>query len=503
MVKAQLRSMAVESTFNCYYDSFPFLDRLPPLLSRIFPIPSPPQDPLTREVFFTEMIAEKSIMQRMQPIGKRFPIWILCWSAAAVTSPGQGYVAIVLPKGDFAASTGAALSFGTAAGVARFSTGDNSDRAVRWKRDGSLVVLHPAGFADSTAAGAFGDQQVGSGHVAETQTEHALFWQGSAENIRNLHPFGFSSSRTLAAHGEFQAGFGRDTASNQEHALLWRGTPEPVVDLHPIGPDAPVYGGTEANCVKGEFQGGAGVVGALFHALIWRGTAASVRDLHPPRKTPSDFPPYIVTVVNGIDCNGYAVGFGQVLDSGLPSGLPRTHALLWKGSASNYVDLHPAGYYQSVATGTSSGTQVGAGWKDQAGQSHALVWNGTPESAFDLHAILPASMIFSYAKAIDEFGNILGLAGTNTSSPAAVLWIRIFEPTNRPSLRIVNRCLSAGHLWLQLSGQSGTCILEHSKTMMDWTESFRTTIGEMPSYFDDSARALLDERNFYRAVRLK
>src|SRR5439155_15375463 len=67
-------------------------------------------------------------------------------------------------------------------------------------------------------------------------------------------------------------------------------------------------------------------------------------------------------------------------------GRPRyVHALLWFGSASNVVDLHPSGFTSSEATGASGGQQAGYGFALGAVVGlHALLWSGTASSVVDL-----------------------------------------------------------------------------------------------------------------------
>src|ERR1044071_3675061 len=54
-----------------------------------------------------------------------------------------------------------------------------------------------------------------------------------------------------------------------------------------------------------------------------------------------------------------------------------THAMLWNGSASSWVDLTPSLSTNSGVAGVAAGQQVGfAGF-------HGAIWAGTPESMID------------------------------------------------------------------------------------------------------------------------
>lgn len=95
------------------------------------------------------------------------------------------------------------------------------------------------------------------------------------------------------------------------------------------------------------------------------------------------------------------------------------HALLWSGSASSVVDLHPIGFENSSATGISGGQQVGSGnGSATGGEYHALLWSGNANSVVDLHSYLPVAYSWSGAIDIDLSGVILGMADSRI-----VMWI--------------------------------------------------------------------------------
>jgi hypothetical protein len=317
--------------------------------------------------------------------------------------------------------------------------------------------------------------------------------------VVDLNPAGFSASNAYDVFDGVQVG-GGTTISEGGHAILWRGSANSFIDLHP----SESYLGTFAQCIKGDFQGG--VANSYTdpehrHAVLWRGSAKTIRDLHPPRQKPANAYPYESTEVSGIDCNGYAVGFGVPHPLGVE---PRvTHALLWRGSATNYVDLHPSGWYETQALTIVGEIQVGRGSQTK-GVIHALTWSGSADSVIDLHQFLPKEMTYSVAKKIDEFGNILGIAGNITQDPdqpqVVVMWVPRRESNVAPGLKIAARCCSAGRIWLQVSGDTSVIYhVERSKDFSNWMDTFQTSIGGGGlSYFDDSQRVVLDPYTFYR-----
>src|SRR5439155_24229736 len=99
------------------------------------------------------------------------------------------------------------------------------------------------------------------------------------------------------------------------------------------------------------------------HALLWFGSASNVVDLHPSGFTSSE-----ATGASGGQQAGYGFALGAVV------GL---HALLWSGTASSVVDLHPSGFNESVANGISGSEQVGDGRDSAMSHEHPLLRSGT------------------------------------------------------------------------------------------------------------------------------
>jgi hypothetical protein len=156
--------------------------------------------------------------------------------------------------------------------------------AVLWSGSaGSAVDLNPAGFANSSATGVGGNQQVGSGSPlpAGGTNTHALLWTGTAASAVDLNPTnltGFSNSQALATDGSQRVGFEFNASPNfQTHALLWTGTAASAVDLNPS--QLGFYSST-AEGTNGTEQVGFGYSGDAAHALLWSGTADSAVDLN-------------------------------------------------------------------------------------------------------------------------------------------------------------------------------------------------------------------------------
>jgi hypothetical protein len=195
---------------------------------------------------------------------------------------------------------------------------------------GSVVDLHPSGYAASGIAGADAGYQVGAAYpdastLGNSNTiSHALMWHGTATDIVNLHPAGFTHSSASDVSGTTQVGSGRGPSTeNQSHALLWNGTAASVVDLHPTG-----FARSSAVAAWGSMQLGNGFfsAGSGSHALLWSGSAESVVDLTPAAKEAT--------------ANDLA-GELQVGNARRPGITDISHAYLWRGTAASAVDLHP------------------------------------------------------------------------------------------------------------------------------------------------------------------
>ncbi|MCX6613344.1 MAG: hypothetical protein NTW74_21155 [Acidobacteria bacterium] len=109
------------------------------------------------------------------------------------------------------------------------------------------------------------------------------------------------------------------------------------------------------------------------HAVLVSGNALSSVDLHPLGYYSS-----MATSTDDVQQCGYGAG---------PLG--GYHALVWSGSASSYVDLHPSGFNFSYCMGVHGGQQTGFAEQQSyfVTTSHAMVWNGTGAGGVDLHPV--------------------------------------------------------------------------------------------------------------------
>jgi hypothetical protein len=201
--------------------------------------------------------------------------------------------------------------------------------------------------------------------------------------------------------------------------------PYTVIDLHPDSSSG--FGGSSATAAAGGWQAGYGRVPniiccpyALFpydRALLWKGTAASFINLHPAGS------PYRDSQALGTD------GFNIV-------GFNGPHATLWTGAQNTPVDIHPPTFVRSRALGTSGGQHAGFGeveyYSDRTGRTirynHALVWLETAASveAVDIH---PPDYADSQASATSGGQHVgRGAKGTQEffiDSYHALLWPRL------------------------------------------------------------------------------
>ncbi|MCU1232381.1 MAG: hypothetical protein JWP63_348, partial [Candidatus Solibacter sp.] len=130
------------------------------------------------------------------------------------------------------------------------------------------------------------------------------------------------------------------------------------------------------------------------HAVLLTGNALSSIDLHPAG--------YSNSIASSTD-DVQQCGYGYAPLSG------GHHALLWSGSAGSYVDLHNV-FTWTYCTGVQGGQQVGYGERPvyTVFYQHAMLWNGSAASAVDLH---PAG--YAYTKAMGvAYGQQVGYAST-------------------------------------------------------------------------------------------
>lgn len=306
------------------------------------------------------------------------------------------------------------------------------------------VDLHPADpiWSHTVATGTDGLQQGGWGYMGYGWT-HALLWSGSAASVIDLHPVTAqfnNSSYCLGVHHGEQVGY-QNGPGTPESALSWHGSAASVVVLHPYSLSATAnnvsralgcYNGEEVGYVSRYSESSSFAIKG-YRATLWHGTAASEVDLHP-----AGYDESIAACTSGTQQGGWGTLQGV------------QHALLWTGEAASAVDLHPEGYNFSQVNGMNATQQVGEAWilsptNAAIRYRHALVWSGSAGSVVDLNQFLPDGSD-SVATGIDADGNIVGYAyirpGPNYShtfalpvSPWAVpvMWKRGPRPSGQLS----------------------------------------------------------------------
>ena len=286
--------------------------------------------------------------------------------------------------------------------------------ALLWSGSASTILdLHPVSAAAGLESGI---NAMSPGQQGGFVSGGGAVWSGTAASYVSVHPAGYVQSTVLGMADGQLVGVGNviDPAQPDttiQHALLWSAASAgSVIDLHPGGG----WRSSFAYAVSGGKQAGALMNSSSEHAVVWSGSAKSFIDLHSSK--------FISTVAYGI-LGGQQVGYGYMQLSGAHgSTIYVNHALLWSGSASTMVDLHPAGYSHSFARGLNVSKQVGYGYTGST--YHALVWSGTAASVVDLHSFVPATYPESDAFAIDVFGRIVGVVGDSVTNVwHAFVWV--------------------------------------------------------------------------------
>lgn len=223
-----------------------------------------------------------------------------------------------------------------------------------------------------------------------------------------------ANSRVLGMFGNEQVG--RDPAG----AKMWHGTAASMVAL----PSLVGLVATQANATDGTYQVGFGgfvSTGYTPHAMLWQGAIGIPVDLHPSAFRSSK--------ALGVS-NGYQVGYAES-QFGAPY-YGYEIAMMWSGTAASAVSLHPSGCTYSYANGVSGNQQVGWAHFALTGANHALLWNGSANNYLDLHTFLPPGYVNSYANSIDPVtGDIVGVVETSDGYTHAALWRRT-TPSNQP-----------------------------------------------------------------------
>jgi hypothetical protein len=316
----------------------------------------------------------------------------------------------------------------------------------------TVVDISPAANGNSYyATGGSAAQQVGTLRQPPFGLNHALLLSGNGSNVVDLHPTSLppdspyfnvpgalvnTPSEAYAADGGAQIGCFINTA------VMWSGTANSMLNLHPspYGTSCAVAGsgGQQAGWATAQVSGGGrrGVQTSFSvrHAILWQGSSTSYIDLHPAGW--------------GTNNNG------------------QSQALLWFGSAASVINLHPQAFTSSIANAVN-GLVVGTGTHTQSGKAitsinHALLWFGSASNYVDLH---PAGFVNSYGVALNNnkqvgYGTVTDAKGTHnhalawSGSAASVIDLNQFLPAGFTDANAVAIDLS-GNIVGNASGPDG------------------------------------------------
>jgi hypothetical protein len=303
-------------------------------------------------------------------------------------------------------------------------------RALIWLDSGGSYTVNdltPAGFGGAVAWAVNKGQQVGiGGGPATGGKDHALLWSGNGAVV-DINPSSYDWSVARGVSDGRQAGFGSGVLTgNLVHALLWAGSPA-VTDLHKFLPPSTLHNSLPTTFVASYAYGvspnqvvGEGKVryngSDVSHAVVWTGNFGT--DLHPSTG-------FTRSVAQGVS-QDLQVGYGNPAAGG-------SHALLWKGSASGVLDLHPllAATYSSFSSSQAAAISGDLVVGFTGGSAvHAVLWSISGGNVTDLHGFLPPFYTNSHAYGVDESGNVVGNASDAFGAVRAVVWKR--NPNNPP-----------------------------------------------------------------------
>ncbi len=348
---------------------------------------------------------------------RRFALCILLVLGASLEANAQ-WTPTVLDSQGFYYVHGYGISSSGAVGYGMVD--DQTAHALYWSAGNSnFVDLNPTGSPGSSAVASFGGNQYGQAaiKVGSQYEGHAIIWHGSADNFTDLNPGGdWVNTAIFGASANCQIGTGFGLGPSDGQVVLWHGTAASMVDLTPDGAIRAHGAATTDTSQVGQVD-----FGNSPHAVLWHGTKESLVDLNPSWAEFSD-----ASGVYGNQQVGTAVYFDQN-DNAFQ------HAALWSGTAASVIDLNPAGYGRSFANGINGTMQVGSA------DGHALVWFGSAENYIDLQSTLtglPTTFDSSIAVGIAENGDIMGY-GTDEFGYHAIRWTHVVpEPTSLITLGV-------------------------------------------------------------------
>jgi hypothetical protein len=287
-------------------------------------------------------------------------------------------------------------------------SGDVLLEPVMWQSTIDSLIHLAAPNVYGYASGTDGIQEVG---FLGSPIPNAALWSGSADSFVNLNPPSFASSQALGVSNGEQVGYGMTPGTSVGsdsrftfiqggmHAVKWTGTASSFVDLNPVNFDASSANGVDQGV---EVGGAVRSFDGVTRAIRWTGTPDSAVDISPVSDWVNN--PSVAGRIRHGQTTGYFYSFGQ------------SHAALWTGAtADSAIDLHPAGYFDSVSNDTNGVNQVGVarvgnGLLFGDLRNHAMLWSGSAASAIDLHQYLPGGWKTSTATSISDDGTITVVA---------------------------------------------------------------------------------------------
>jgi len=386
---------------------------------------------------------------------RRNTMLISSFTAAALLAPllGQGqtitYVDLHPP--------GAQKSYARATAEHQ-QTGRIDGQAAIWTdtMESAVILGGPSSIAFDTT----GSLQVGYSADPEQSSLPVLgsLWAGSFDSRTFLPQPGAENgvdwymamaihgSQIVGADGWYSSILGGSSMLGDDvshgNAWLWDLAQGTVVKLNPPGINAAALDTREGQQVGIWNPGDANRP----YAALWTGSASSFVNLHPAGSSRS-----IAYATSGVLQGGFvAVSFGKV---------SYPHAVIWHGSVETMEDVNPIGAYLSVIRDAIGDWQVGyANFNDPHFLSggviyylgnHAGLWKGTAESFVDLHSVLDQSVYSqSFADGMWLDGRkikIAGWADTKAGQTHAILWT-ITLPDEEPPI-VVEASAGPDTLW--------------------------------------------------------
>jgi hypothetical protein len=333
----------------------------------------------------------------------------------------------------------------------------------------TVTNLHPSWAESSSATCVHNGRQGGSGVMdiaGYNNLQQPVLWEGTADSAVNITPANSVGGAVLDMDGDMVVGSwwwpyacyvsGQWYTCYYWQACRWTGMTSGSLVHDPIQTSGWDIG--SATCVKDGMIGGSqlmeeGQPGGS--GMVWTAPGYAGWPLSPSGTSAS-----VVGAVDGGDAYGS-------IQTPLPG--PTNHAAMFPGgTATNWVDFHPAGYSASGISDSDDGQQVGStGWYSDlqaalwfgsasshlsihpasatrsglyacmggvqaglatiGGTDRATIWTGSAASAFDLHAFLPAHFTASTVSDIEVHadGSMVAVGAAYNSTAGrweAVMW---------------------------------------------------------------------------------